>query len=103
MYLAVLAAILGQGLLFENVALLEYGGLVWLSGSLPTFLCSSTGSRSPALPSDPSTRPAPPKSPVDSPPDRAVAVKVNSQMLSENISLISNTAANRRPIPQSQP
>jgi len=30
MYAAVLALILGQGLLFGNVELLEYGGLVWL-------------------------------------------------------------------------
>ena len=30
MYLAVVSAILGQGLILGNVALLEYGGLVWL-------------------------------------------------------------------------
>ena len=30
MYLAVVSAILGQGLILANVALLEYGGLVWL-------------------------------------------------------------------------
>jgi len=30
MYLAVAGAILGQGLLFGNMRLLEYGGLVWL-------------------------------------------------------------------------
>ena len=30
MYIAVVSAILGQGLLFGNVTLLEYGGLVWL-------------------------------------------------------------------------
>jgi len=30
MYIAVLLAILGQGLLFGNVKLLEYGGLIWL-------------------------------------------------------------------------
>jgi len=30
MYVAVAITILGQGLLFGNVALLEYGGLVWL-------------------------------------------------------------------------
>jgi protein-S-isoprenylcysteine O-methyltransferase Ste14 len=30
MYLAVASSILGQGLLFGNVTLLEYGGLVWL-------------------------------------------------------------------------
>src|SRR5580658_10193108 len=29
MYVAVVSAILGQGLLFGNVALLEYGALVW--------------------------------------------------------------------------
>ena len=30
MYLAVVGTILGQGLLFGNRGLLEYGGLVWL-------------------------------------------------------------------------
>ena len=30
MYIAVVSTILGQGLVFGNVALLEYGGLVWL-------------------------------------------------------------------------
>ena len=30
MYLAVMSTILGQGLIFGNVNLLEYGGLVWL-------------------------------------------------------------------------
>jgi protein-S-isoprenylcysteine O-methyltransferase Ste14 len=30
MYIAVVCTILGQGLVFGNVALLEYGGLVWL-------------------------------------------------------------------------
>jgi protein-S-isoprenylcysteine O-methyltransferase Ste14 len=30
MYVAVVSAILGQGLIFGNVALLEYGGLVWI-------------------------------------------------------------------------
>lgn len=30
MYLAVVAAILGQGLLFGSVRVLEYGGIVWL-------------------------------------------------------------------------
>ena len=30
MYLAVVSAILGQGLILGNVTLLEYGGLVWL-------------------------------------------------------------------------
>ena len=30
MYVAVVSAILGQGLILGNVALLEYGGLVWL-------------------------------------------------------------------------
>jgi hypothetical protein len=30
MYLAVIATILGQGALFGNVAVLEYGGVVWL-------------------------------------------------------------------------
>ena len=30
MYVAVASAILGQGLLFGNVSLLEYGGVVWL-------------------------------------------------------------------------
>jgi protein-S-isoprenylcysteine O-methyltransferase Ste14 len=30
MYLAVVSAILGQGLIFGNITLLEYGGLVWL-------------------------------------------------------------------------
>jgi protein-S-isoprenylcysteine O-methyltransferase Ste14 len=30
MYVSVVAAILGQGLLLGNVSLLEYGGLVWL-------------------------------------------------------------------------
>lgn len=30
MYVAVVSAILGQGLLFGNLTLLEYGGLVWL-------------------------------------------------------------------------
>jgi protein-S-isoprenylcysteine O-methyltransferase Ste14 len=30
MYVAVLSTILGQGLLFGNLALLEYGGVVWL-------------------------------------------------------------------------
>ncbi|MBZ5624476.1 MAG: isoprenylcysteine carboxylmethyltransferase family protein, partial [Acidobacteriia bacterium] len=30
MYVAVVSAILGQGLIFGNVTLLEYGGLVWL-------------------------------------------------------------------------
>ena len=30
MYVSVVSAILGQGLLFGNVTLLEYGGLVWL-------------------------------------------------------------------------
>ena len=30
MYLAVVSTILGQGLTFGNVTLLEYGGLVWL-------------------------------------------------------------------------
>jgi len=30
MYVAVVSTILGQGLIFGNVALLEYGGLVWL-------------------------------------------------------------------------
>ena len=30
MYVAVVSTILGQGLVFANVSLLEYGGLVWL-------------------------------------------------------------------------
>ena len=30
MYVAVVSAILGQGMMFGNLALLEYGGLVWL-------------------------------------------------------------------------
>ena len=30
MYIAVVSTIFGQGLVFGNVALLEYGGLVWL-------------------------------------------------------------------------
>jgi protein-S-isoprenylcysteine O-methyltransferase Ste14 len=30
MYVAVVSTILGQGLLFGSVKLLEYGGLVWL-------------------------------------------------------------------------
>jgi len=30
MYVAVVSAILGQGLIFGNVTLLEYGGVVWL-------------------------------------------------------------------------
>lgn len=30
MYIAVVAAILGQGLLFGNIRVLEYGGIVWL-------------------------------------------------------------------------
>ena len=30
MYVAVVSAILGQGLILGNVTLLEYGGLVWL-------------------------------------------------------------------------
>jgi protein-S-isoprenylcysteine O-methyltransferase Ste14 len=30
MYVAVVSAILGQGLLFGNMMLLEYGGLIWL-------------------------------------------------------------------------
>jgi protein-S-isoprenylcysteine O-methyltransferase Ste14 len=30
MYVAVVSAVLGQGLIFGNVTLLEYGGLVWL-------------------------------------------------------------------------
>ena len=30
MYVAVASAILGQGLIFGNLALLEYGGFVWL-------------------------------------------------------------------------
>ncbi len=34
MYVAVVSAILGQGLIFGNVALLAYGGIVWLLAHL---------------------------------------------------------------------
>lgn len=39
MYIAVVAAILGQGLLLGNLELLEYGGLVWLLFHLFVLLC----------------------------------------------------------------
>jgi protein-S-isoprenylcysteine O-methyltransferase Ste14 len=38
MYVAVLMTILGQGLIFGNVRLLEYGGLAWLAAHLFVLL-----------------------------------------------------------------
>ena len=74
MYVAVVSAILGQGLILGNVGLLEYGGVVWLLFHLfvlvyeePT-LTANFGSE--YVPSVPRSRRGSPSYPVDPPSGR---------------------------------